>query len=241
VIDVAVREPKVRRPMKQKESRTSRSRQRLACLHNDFATWCKRFDERLQVDSDAWKAFCHWKRQTEDYHRLFMEWTDSDTLQQLHERTLPEVFSDADWKRNRYTAKALSDLALHLHAVNHHLRTVNNKIILRGVSLKLSDMLQNAEKGTNDVLKLLSDPLTREPDVIDQALGLLIVLDGVPEKEAFALVKVAMRAHGYSDDDLVMFDIEQRRAGLVRKRLKSFTERFTTALFSMRPIKYPTM
>jgi len=85
-----------------------------------------------------------------------------------------------------------------------------------------------AVRNTRRWLPYLRRPYVREPDKLDQSVGLLRQLQnrtGITELEAVDLVRVAFLAHGCSEDDVKVFTTSSVRAGTIRRRIQSRSQR----------------
>jgi hypothetical protein len=94
---------------------------------------------------------------------------------------------------------------------------------------ELVKSLDSAEKAARKILALIDHPYTPRPKIIDQCLPLLLsrgfcCTPMLTEKQNCALARLAMKAHGYDDNELAALN-EIRRNGTPRKHADAYRRR----------------
>jgi len=155
-------------------------------------------------------------------------------------------------KRDAYTRKALHDLTAKAESFVKNLKdiaqedrtgekvwiTPDHNNIMR---IELSPLLlayQDAAATSRYFLEVLDKmPFSRKPNVLDLCLGLAGMLEnkfGVPESQALELSRLAMLAHGHSEDELEeLRNPDKIRDGKFRKRVDASQQRMSSLFASM--------
>jgi hypothetical protein len=194
----------------------------------DFQTWKKRFD--LVVNSPAWECFKALMAREYDWLETSAPAPDKRTkcLLFIYEMTACRAFSPTTQITNKYTRGALEKLTPQIEDFIARLRKARGTVLandnLLVIDLKLLDQaLAKAAEISRFYLLCLQRPYAHQTNAIDQSLFLLGILrrNNFPEEQAYALVKLALIAHGFHANDLVEFDIGKIEAGNLRKRMNA--------------------
>jgi hypothetical protein len=208
-----------------------------------FPEWRKRFDSMLRVGTAAWKAFrtlLEQEQQSRVKWQLQLEDLRGQVLDSIYKETSPlPAFDENALKDLAHTQKALKDLVTQLNSVIGKIRTTGVVVVsYGGVRLDFSADLEIYQRAANSArysLQMLEarGPESLRRDAVDQGLSFLLSLEGlVPESEANALAKLALKAHGHHESDLT--DLDDVRSGKVRKRKDALRERYAKALIEMK-------
>jgi hypothetical protein len=197
----------------------------------EFNEWLKAFESFLKVNRSAWKTLQLMVESEEAFARVAqVPWRDDcrgRVLRKVHSLTSPGFDYEKTRKNNAETRRLLKSVLPQLKSLASHVqRTGTNVVLDDGFGLyDLSDLLK-ASESVQHALGMLSRPYTRAPKAINQCLPLLMELDSiVPESQALAIARLAMKAHGYRDGDLDCLSEDKVRAGHLRKRKAAHLEK----------------
>ena len=212
----------------------------------DFVVWRKRFESYLFNGTPASEAFRELHKQEAqsreartrlrvlDLRGYVMEWIYRETS------AVPE-------QQNRVPeslAMLLKELVEQLGAVIRTITTAGARVESQaGVDLDLSTDLHLFHKARNSAtatLELLEvkGPESVRRDATDQCLSFLLMLEGrVPESQANDLARLALKAHGYTEDALTDLDTDKVRSGKVRKRKDALRKRYEDTFVKMNSFK----
>jgi hypothetical protein len=214
----------------------------------DFKAWQKRFNRLLLVGKPAWKALHKWLRR-EEYREEVLSKPEiligkeivkqerfpagnaesrmTLLLNQLYSETRPPEQNRK--KRDNQVLKALDSLATQAEAFIKNLQTTGVWIEAEDCSSELDvtallNIYNTAAKDSRYVLDLLRREYVHRSDVLARCWGIIFYLQstiGVTESHAVALVRLALCAHGYDLDDLVLSHLSDHSvsAGTIRKRI----------------------
>ena len=193
---------------------------------------CTDFASQPVSKLPAWFVFAlsEEPRWPDDVHTSVLKWIYRATT------TMPPVLRSKQ-KRDAYTRKALKDLTTKAESFVKNLKQsaqqdgTGERIMVTPdhadfLAIDLAGLLAEYEKVAADsryFLDLLQrKPYSRKPDVLHPGVVLMGILDsefGVPERQALELGRLAMLAHGHSEDDLEEMTSKARiREGKFRKR-----------------------
>lgn len=228
----------------------------------NFPAWRKRFDRLLGTGEPSWKALGKWMESIESARRSqLMMWesdprlkphmrpheTDARTeaLQSLYRDTCPSHLEENRARVNRRkslksTLSALENMATQAESFAKRLRDNGAQIEAEGgrFSVNLTSVAESYESAairSRYVLSLLRQPYTRDATLVSKCAPLFLTLTDdfrATEPEAVGLLKIALLAHGYREEDLKEF---APRSGTLRKHaqdaLKTFLEGLTNRVY----------
>jgi hypothetical protein len=195
----------------------------------DFKTWKKKFDGLLRVKTDAWLAvealLCREEAWLEQSLSKPVPDRRTARLNYVYNMTSCSEFPKNILKEDEYTRKKLDEVTSEIEAFMAHIEK-REAHVLSTDGLLVMDMspvfksFKMAALASRNVLACLQPPYARLRKVTDDCLSFLINLNNldIPEKQAFALCKLALIAHGFKDTDLEEFTDEKIFSGNVRKR-----------------------
>jgi hypothetical protein len=159
----------------------------------------------------------------------------------------PPPITRSKQKRDAYTRKTLHDLTKQAESFVQHLKytaeedgTAERVMVTPDhdlfTAVNLSPVLaayENAAAASRYFLNVLERiPYSRKPDVLRPCIALMGILSNkfeVPEAQALELGRLAMLAHGYSEDDLEeMRNPSKVRDGKFRKRKEASHKRISS-------------
>jgi hypothetical protein len=202
----------------------------------DFKTWKDSLDQSLKSGSPERQALDRWLEAQAEFYRSLGE-TERAHRDSLFEvaylMTRPQLGSDAEKRKHQFVATKLKEL---LPVVESTLGTI--KACGSGVlpedgtpAIHLSDLSGSLEDSAfyiQEALKFLARPYGRSADVLGHCLVLLLQLkeDQVPERNALALTRLLMRAHGFPNDELDVFSLKTHETGTARKRRRDILGKY---------------
>lgn len=219
----------------------------------DFPAWRKRFDQLLGSREPSWRALRKWIESTESIRRSQRIMWESDprlkshmpphvtdarteALQSLYRETCPPRLEEkqARVKRRKNlksTLSALDNMATQAEGFARRLRDNATQIEAEGgrFSVNLTPIAESYERAairSRYVLSLLRRPYTHDATLVSQCAPLFLTLTDdfrVTEPEAVGLLKIALLAHGYREEDLKGF---APRSGTLRKHAQDALKAF---------------
>jgi hypothetical protein len=120
----------------------------------------------------------------------------------------------------------LADLTTDIEAFVAHIKKTGAEVESNyGLSVKLTRVLEALEEAayaSRRTLVFLHQSNVQCPDAIDYCLFLLRACTGVPRRQAHALAKLALLAHGYPESDLTSLNPDKIHPGNIRKRKAAY-------------------
>jgi hypothetical protein len=179
-----------------------------------FDQWLKRFNLLLILGSAADRGLRRW---IADKERIagapnVPSWNCRlDVLEVLHDMTSPSPILAEDARRaNEHVKDSLKEFVRRIDSLNGHIGGKGIFSAPLAISVDASELvksLDSAAKAARKILALIDHPYTPRPKIIDQCLPLLLsstycCTPKLTEKQTCALAWLAMRAHGYRDNEL---------------------------------------
>ena len=214
----------------------------------DFRTWKDQFDRTLRPSSPEGKAFKCWMAQKVDYYSFLgvTERAERDSLvQEIFEMTCPPMASDAEAKKHRAAVTKVKELLPMLNSTIGSLKACGPQVAPKDGSAPptLSDLSLHLEESAfkiNIALLYLDWPYMRSADVLSYCWPFIssLVSSGITEPDAVCLAEVAMKAHGFTQDEIEVLSKKSQRAGTIRKRReKGINNFFDTGESAMQRIR----
>lgn len=216
-----------------------------------FEEWRRRFEKILLARTEAWTALRTYIGFLEQRPSRWLRWMGQENpsradvrtgaLRLIYGHTLPLLqLNEQKRKSNAYTRKALRDSIKQAESVISCLQNttfnglpgvfVPGDILAPKIDLfPLLDKYQSMVECATGFLALFDWQCAHKSNVLDQAVSLTIVLERdckLQERQALALVRLALLAHGYPEDELEdLMDPHKIRAGNFRKRKEASLKR----------------
>ena len=197
----------------------------------DFEAWKARLARLLKHRSPEVDAFNRWANyQSAHFGKIgHSELSSGESLlKEAFELTQPEFVSEQVKPKSEFAATKIRELLPEIESAIGALKATDLRIVPKdGTAVGRFDTLQHSLKtSANEIRRALivtDRPYMRSPHFLSHCILFLITLDdcGVSEADAYALTSLLMKAHGFSDDELVVFDKGLIKTGTIRKRVKA--------------------
>jgi hypothetical protein len=197
----------------------------------DFDTWRARIARRLKHGSPELDTLYRW---VEHHSAYFVQIGHSELsstdalLEAVFELTQPEIESEHERRKHDFAATKIRGLLPEIEATIGALKATGSNIVPKGGThgRRFNNLQQSLEKAANQIrwaLIITDRPYTRSADVLSHCILFLASFDGcgVSEPDILALTSLLMKAHGFSDEELEVFDKRSVETGKIRKRIKA--------------------
>jgi hypothetical protein len=198
----------------------------------DFETWKGNLVPLLKRRSPELDAFEKWIQNHSAYFAQIgrSELTDTNTLLEVaFQCTQPEVSSNEEIRKYEVAVNKIRELLPEIDAAIGALKSAGSCIVPRdGMPGQRFNKLQRSmEEAANQIrwaLILIHKPNAHSADLVSYCITFLasIFACDIDESAALALTCVLMKAHGFSDDELIVFGSGAVESGRFRKRVKAY-------------------
>jgi hypothetical protein len=198
----------------------------------DFETWKAKLALLLKHRSPELDALGLWIQHHSAYFAQIghSELTSTDALLEgVFKLTQPELASEHERYKHEYAATKIRELLPEIESAIGALKATGSSIVPRdGIPGRLFHPLQRSlEDAANQIrwaLIIFDRPYMRSADIISHCISFLasIYLCEVRELDSLALTSLLMKAHGFSDEQLEVFDKRSVESGKIRKRIKAY-------------------
>jgi hypothetical protein len=206
----------------------------------DFKTWRARFERILVPRTPEGKALSCWLTQEATYLTSLGETERAQRdslLESLYLMTRPKLASDFEKKKHESAVGQLRELLLMVESTVKAIKGCGSQLVPKDghPPLDMSELLLHLEESAFIMKGALSYYLNRphmhSADALSYCVAFIsgVIDAGVDEPGAIGLAKVAMRAHGYDEEELGRFSVASQRAGTPRKRRNNVIDTFFNA------------
>jgi hypothetical protein len=228
----------------------------------EFSAWCKRFEGSFQHGKPAAKALDRLIDRAAAFHKSAMQthqrggvvpafYLDSTprerVMKSIYQGTLADSVDSNRRKAKKQLLSRIRKVAADAEGLAASMVGDNRKVDtddgLGRVDLSpLTNALNEVVNLTREALNLIEKRYVHSKvgAIGDTCISYLIGLekDGVPDREAYSLVKLALLAHGHPEEMLDDLDLGVIRTGTIRKRKKALIDK---VLRRANDILYPTL
>ena len=216
----------------------------------DFRTWRVRFERSLIGRTDAAKALDRWQRslnameEREPCPPWDIKYDRAMLIRMIYRDTCPQPeLNEIEQQRSIHSLDALHALVTTIDGVVEGMKKPGGRAPYRcgAKTYDLSEIMKALEVMAHRIRATLMDlrDLHSQPaDAIGRCFPLLYSLSHLPNKQAYALAMLALKAHGYEDDEELQeqlrafWDPDKLRNGNVRIRFMEFREQFHSSIES---------
>jgi len=190
------------------------------------------------------QAWDRWLEKQAEFYKSFgdTERAQRDSLFELaYLMTRPQLASDVEKKKHDYAATKLGELLPLMESALGAIKACGSQVVPEDgtPALDLSELSRNLEDSAfhiQEALRFLVKPRGRSANALSHCVMFLSDLGSckVTEKDALALTRLLMKAHGFQEDDLIIlsgfsrksFSIdsisrEPKRTGTAHKRVQA--------------------
>ncbi len=207
----------------------------------NFETWKARLGELFRHGRHQRDVFVRWMEHHSEYFAQIgrPELTSIDALLEVvFQCTQPQIFSKEELQRYESAEKKLHDLLRELDATIGALKATQFCLIpndkdgtggRRFPSLQRS--LENAASHIRWSLIIAKKLKARSADVISYCITFLcsiFMCESIAERDALELTALLMKAHGFSDEELLVFGAGAVESGRFRQRVKAYVKASST-------------
>jgi len=148
-------------------------------------------------------------------------------LDEVYRLTRPKLASEDERKKHESAAKKLRELLPMVDSTVKALKVCGSQVFPKDGTppITMSELLLHLEESAFIIrgsLLYLDRPHMRSADVLSHCLIFIsmVMNCGVVEVDALGLARLAMKAHGFSEDELGIFSKDSKQSGTPRKRRK---------------------
>jgi len=148
-------------------------------------------------------------------------------LDEVYRLTRPKLASEDERKKHESAARKLRELLPMVDSTVKALKVCGSEVFPKDGTppITMSELLLHLEESAFIIkgsLLYLDRPHMRSADVLSYSLTFvtMVMNCGVVEADALGLARLAMKAHGFTDDELGVFSDDSRKVGTPRKRRK---------------------
>jgi hypothetical protein len=198
----------------------------------DFETWKANLSPLITRRSPELDAFEKWIQHHSAYFAQIgrSDLTDTNTLLEVaFQCTQPEVSSNKEIRKYEVAVNKIRELLPEIDAAIGALKSAGSCIVPKdGMPGKRFYKLQRSMEETANQIRwaliLIHRPNAHSADLVSHCITFLasIFACEVDESSALALTCTLMKAHGFTDDELVVFGSGAVESGRFRKRVKAY-------------------